>query len=198
MLVALLVATPVWADQAADEAKAKGHFDRGQTLYAEGRYREARAEFSSGYDLSGKAAFVFNMAECSRLVGDIALARVHYKTYLAKEADGKLAPLAKQRLRELGVDEPSGGPTRPVTPPPSTTAAKPVVTQKPATIPSPGEVAARREGTGSSIGGLEHREPKPLWKKWPFWAAVGGGVVATSAIIYVATRSDGGADIDWK
>jgi uncharacterized membrane protein YdcZ (DUF606 family) len=35
--------------------------------------------------------------------------------------------------------------------------------------------------------GQRRDEPAPLWKKWPFWAAV-GGVVAGGAIVFVATR----------
>jgi hypothetical protein len=32
--------------------------------------------------------------------------------------------------------------------------------------------------------------PRPLWKKWPFWAAVAGSVLITGTIAYSVTRDE--------
>jgi hypothetical protein len=100
---------------------AKAHFERGQTLSTEGRLAEARAEFVAGFDLSRRPAFLFNAAECSRLLGDAESAGTDYRRYLELEPDGKLAAIARQRLVALGLAAPTPAPvttTEPATPPP--------------------------------------------------------------------------------
>ncbi|HTR56459.1 MAG TPA: hypothetical protein VMJ10_37555 [Kofleriaceae bacterium] len=87
-------------DHVADAAKA--HYQRGQTLYAGGQFAEARAEFLAGFELSHKPAFLFNAAECARLLGDSDAARDGYDQYLKLDPYGKLASLAVQRLGDLG------------------------------------------------------------------------------------------------
>src|SRR5258708_1358808 len=82
----------------ADPFTGQQHSERGQALYRDGKYRDAHAEFAAGFDASKLPAFLFNMAECSRLSGDAQLARDEYARYLAAEPNGKLAALANQRL----------------------------------------------------------------------------------------------------
>jgi hypothetical protein len=100
IVLALLPARPAVADDKLD-ADAKLAFERGQTLYKDGRYAEARAEFSAGYELSHRAQFLFNMAECSRLNSEPTLARQQYERYLSEAPGGDLATLARQRLAAL-------------------------------------------------------------------------------------------------
>ncbi|HUJ63104.1 MAG TPA: tetratricopeptide repeat protein [Kofleriaceae bacterium] len=117
---------------------AKAHYERGQTLYAGGQFAEARAEFLAGFELSHKPTFLFNAAECARLLGNSDAARDGYQQYLKLDPDGKLAQLAIQRLYDLGVQQPTTDsppvvPTAPavVTPPaspPITTASPPITT----------------------------------------------------------------------
>src|SRR5262245_17494474 len=64
------------------QAEAKAYFERGSAHYKAGRYLEARAEFAAGYELSHRPLFLFNMAECSRLDGNLELAREGYERYL--------------------------------------------------------------------------------------------------------------------
>ncbi|MGE3544232.1 MAG: tol-pal system YbgF family protein, partial [Kofleriaceae bacterium] len=163
------------ADSALD-AKAKVHGERGQRLYRNGKYAEARAEFSAAFDLSGRAGFVFNMAECSRLAGDDTVARDHYEKYVQLEPRGKLADLARQRLSDLPA------PIEPLPP------IAPPVTG----VPSPAAAAANAAGAQPAITGvadLGHKtEDRSMWTRWPIWAVIGAGVIATSAVIIVATR----------
>ncbi|MGE0546639.1 MAG: tol-pal system YbgF family protein [Kofleriaceae bacterium] len=187
--VMLLVvgAVTVYADSSHD-AKAKIHSERGQRLYRNGKYAEARAEFSAAFDLSGRAGFVFNMAECSRLAGDDVAARDHYEKYLQLEPRGKLALLAQQRLSALPA------PIEPLPP-----IASPVQT-----VPSPAAAAAQASSHAPAVTGvakLGHKtEQRSMWTRWPIWAAIGAGVIATSAVIIVASRGpDCGANcVDWR
>jgi tetratricopeptide (TPR) repeat protein len=113
-------------DHLADAAKA--HFEQGQTLTAAGQFAEARAEFLAGFELSHKPAFLFNAAECSRLMGKNDVAREGYDQYLKLDPNGKLAMLALQRLDELG---PKQTPVE-TTPPPA-----PVLTPEQTGVPAP-------------------------------------------------------------
>src|SRR5438132_1216362 len=108
--IALNASGPAGAQPSKDAGQL--HNERGQALYHDGKYREARAEFSAAFDASRLSAFVFNMAECSRLAGDTQLAREQYEKYLSIDPDPKLAALARQRLAALA---PTG--SEPTTPP---------------------------------------------------------------------------------
>lgn len=205
-VLALVVVTssPTFADPALDK-QAKAHSQRAQELYRDGKYAEARAEFSASYDLSRRPGFVFNMAECSRLAGDLTAARQHYQNYLALAPDGSMATLARQRLAALpGSTERAAPP--PVVPPPvmappvtAPAAASPTVTAPP---PAP-LVAHNAEPTLTGTAAITRAAPeRSMWTRWPVWVAVGAGVIATSALIYVAARSDrdpcGPGCIDWQ
>jgi hypothetical protein len=107
-------------DHVADAAKA--HYEQGQTLYAAGQYPEARAEFLAGFELSHKPAFLFNAAECARLMAKFDVARDGYDQYLKLDPNGKLAMLALQRLDELGAKPKAETATPPIdtgVPPPT-------------------------------------------------------------------------------
>src|SRR6185312_9627607 len=102
-------------DRLAEAAKA--HYEQGTSLYAAGQFAEARAEFLAGFELSHKPAFLFNAAECARLMGKTDVARDGYDQYLKLEPNGKLAMLALQRLDELGPKQAE----KPGSPPPAPT-----------------------------------------------------------------------------
>jgi hypothetical protein len=100
ILVLALAGNVALADTKLD-ADARLAFERGETLYKEGRYAEARAEFAAGYELSHRPLFLFNMAECSRLDHEPALARTQYERYMSEAPTGELVSLARQRLAAL-------------------------------------------------------------------------------------------------
>jgi len=232
VLVCVLAPAVAVADDTALAEKAKVYYQQGQSLYAQGRYREARAEFSAGYDLSKKPGFLFNMAECSRLLGERAAALQTYQRYLVEDPSGKLVALAKQRIAELQASSPAptGVPPPPPIADPAATvgtrdapstpkaAPSPVPNPPPArrtvadpswerpasspVIPSP-KVAAEQLTPPGRTGTDEPMDTtpvsRPIWKKWPFWAVVGGVVVGTSAVLYVTMRpGSGGSDIVWE
>ncbi|HEY1553230.1 MAG TPA: tetratricopeptide repeat protein [Kofleriaceae bacterium] len=131
-------------DHLADAAKA--HYQRGQSLYSGGQFAEARAEFLAGFELSHKPAFLFNAAECARLLGNTDDARDGYNQYLKLDPGGKLAPLAILRLGELAprdtgvppppVLTPASAVAPPLTSPPIATTTVTVTPSAPATADS--------------------------------------------------------------
>jgi hypothetical protein len=173
------------------DVKAKAHFTRGQELVDAKRYREALAEFSAGYELSGRPAFLFNMAECARLSGDQARAVDLYRQFVREAPEHQLAALAARRLEELAVPpEIRPGPS-PVTQPPPLPApqVKPTPPASQSVSPAPASLALK-------AAPIEPRdESRPLFKHWGFWAGVGAGAVAIGVTSYFLSR-DGGVDCE--
>src|SRR5262245_40837443 len=80
---------------------AKAHYEHGKALAAAGRLAEAYVEFEAGYAAEPRPAFLFNMGETARGMGNAAAARSAYERYLAAEPTGPLADTARRRLAEL-------------------------------------------------------------------------------------------------
>ncbi|HSS02938.1 MAG TPA: hypothetical protein VLM79_38010 [Kofleriaceae bacterium] len=202
------------------DSVGRAHFQRGQKLSANGQYAAAYREFAAGYAATKRPLFLFNMAEAARANGDTAKARDAYLEFLRADPKSALAATARTRLAELerGV----GTTSHPeATPSPDATAGQPDASAtKPdgsrAPQGSPGSAPSISTGpptepipfmppsvTRPQPGGeglpperftAEHRdaEDRPLWKKWPFWAAV-GGVVAGGVVVFAVTRDHGTA-----
>src|SRR5262245_20766592 len=154
----------------ARAAAAKAYFERGDAHFKAGRYLEARAEFSAGYELSRRPLFLFNMAECSRLNGDADIARETYERYLLAEPQGAQAGLAKQRLAALNAktppkqEPPKQDPPKqdpPKDPPkvvgpqkPEPAKAGPIAPAKSDPVPAhPNPTAGANPATGAAAGG---------------------------------------------
>jgi hypothetical protein len=174
-MFALLVA-PLHADPSADsdEIVAKQHFVRGKQLAAAKDFSHAYDEFAAGYVVSHRAQFLFNMAECMRVLGDAPRARDLYTRYLAASPDGDLSAAARARVTELGGAAPEPTPIEqkaPIVPPPTDVAAQHVVAE-----PQPA-VAIDREPPS-----------RPLWHRAPFWIGVGLALVGGAVGAYYLTR----------
>src|SRR5262245_24016710 len=82
----LLAMTLAWAGAAtaADgTAAAPAHFKQGRKLYQVGEYAQALDEFKKAYLAREDAAFLFNIAQCHRQLGDNRQALTFFKRYLA-------------------------------------------------------------------------------------------------------------------
>jgi len=162
---------------AAAEASGRAHFQRGQKLSARGDYEAAYREFAAGYALTERPLFLFNMAEAARAAGDPARARDNYQAFLRADPSSAVAATARDRLAELDRTSPVAPPAI-TTPPPS---RDPIPLLPPsATQPSP--VETRPVAVDAPPAS------RPIYKKWPFWAVVAGGVIAGGAIVSATTR----------
>src|SRR4030095_6343579 len=66
----------------ADDPSAKGHFDRGEKLFAVGKFKEALDEYQQAYDAEPLAALLFNIGQCHRNLNDYDAAIFSFKKYL--------------------------------------------------------------------------------------------------------------------
>lgn len=83
-----------------DRAKAKKHFDRGEKLFALGKFETALEQYQLAYDAAPIPDFLFNMGQCHRNLGDYEAAIFSFRKYL------KLVPDADDREQvEAYIDE---------------------------------------------------------------------------------------------
>ena len=67
VIVTMLASTVAGAQPAADRNReARQHYTHGKQLVDSNDFAAAYVEFAAGYELSPRAQFLFNMAECER------------------------------------------------------------------------------------------------------------------------------------
>lgn len=93
LMVCLAVAVPARTAGADDPATraARRHFERGEKLFALGKFDEALEQYESAFDAKPLPAFLYNIGQCYRNLGDYDQAIFSFKKYL------KLAPDADNR-----------------------------------------------------------------------------------------------------
>ncbi|WP_257447538.1 PEGA domain-containing protein [Archangium lipolyticum] len=105
LLIALLLALggtgASAAEPAAARAAARKHFERGTTLYQEGRYAEAAAAFEAAYQTLAKGVVLYNLGQCYEKLGDLQRAIGYYRDYLRMEPNAEDRPLVESLIARL-------------------------------------------------------------------------------------------------
>lgn len=139
------------ADQASQQSQA-------------GRYDEARRLYEAAYALRPDPLLLYNLGRVQHKAGHPADAAGYYERYLAAGAEGsdtnrrKTEQYLDQARKEAGISVPK------------------IQTGTPGiTVPPPASQPATATGTvaldAAATSGTE--QPKPLYKKWWLWTAVG-------------------------
>ena len=202
LLLAPIHAPRAWADPpdartAAADAAGRAHFQRGQRLSAAGDYAAAYREFAAGYAVTKRPLFLFNMAEAARASGDVARARESYLEFLRVDPTSALSATARARLDDLDRAAGASPPDRAAPPPPAVTTVPPEPAREPLPLLPPSATRAQPPGMTSGDPApaaplaTSRAEDTPVWKKWPFWAVV-GGVIAGGVVAVYAVRRDAG------
>ena len=89
LLVALIVGTDAagHAGSDPDAAQARKRYQTGTRLYAVGEYAKAVEEFKSAYLLKPDPAFLYNIAQSQRMLGELEAAVGSYKSFLRGKPD---------------------------------------------------------------------------------------------------------------
>lgn len=189
-MVLLLVlaggATPCLALE-DDPAAAKSHFTMGTRLYEIGEYRQALDEFKAAHLAKPDPAFLYNIAQCHRQLGDLDMAATMYRRYLAVSPNAKNRVEVEKRIAEIEADlaagkqkgpEPVRAPApEPVGPPPAE--APPLPTAQPAAAPANNLVQIPVESKPArSIFNLRLLR----WVGVGVTAALVGGAITTGAL----------------
>lgn len=109
-IVAALVGSPINAQ--ADRARAKKHFKAGQLHYKLGRFKEALKAFSTAYEAEPMAAFLYNVGQCHKNLGNHERAIFFFEGYLREKPNAsnrkvvlELIETAKQEQKELAEQQ---------------------------------------------------------------------------------------------
>ena len=114
-LALLLPATPVTAAPPSPEEKtrAREHYQKGLTHYDIKEYSDALAEFKNAYRVVQDPAFLFNIAQCYRKLGQDVEALDYYRNYLRRFPTAPNRGEVERRIqeieRELAAKAPAAG-----------------------------------------------------------------------------------------
>lgn len=204
--------------------RAKQHYLQGEAYFKSKNFSEAMDEYQKGYLEKPDPVFIFNIAQCQRLLGNSSAAVEFYQRYLKEAPSGPGRPVAEKEIAELR------GPTQQETPPvpeavvaPQAHAAPPVppgpivplptvapVAVAPATPPPaapPPEAApappptlpvaqmpAEQTAPVYVATQAEPTEP-PVYKRWYFWTAIGVLVLSTVLVAAATSSNRPGCDV---
>jgi tetratricopeptide (TPR) repeat protein len=80
---------------------AKGHYRQGTSFYNLTRYREALVEFEAAYMAAPDPAFLFNIAQCHRKMGNQVDAVKFYRNYLREDPRAPNRVEVEKRIQDL-------------------------------------------------------------------------------------------------
>jgi tetratricopeptide (TPR) repeat protein len=194
------------ADPRLDSARA--HSQEGDSYYKLEKYANAITEYEQAYLAKPDPSFLYNIAQCHRLMGQGAEAIKFYRRFLKDAPTAPNRAVAEKHIRELedassGTPPPAAPPVTsrppPVAPPPvsvippaeppsaslppSPTTAGPAFNPLVPTSTSVSTTPTVENGTTST-----QTESHPIYSKWWFWVSVGAAVVV-GGIVLVAVES---------
>ncbi len=180
LLVALCcTATMAHADE--DRAAAKRHYEEGLKRYNLSDYKLAREEFKAAYLAYPEPSFLYNLGQCSRMIGDYDEEIKDYKAYLRerphasnREEIEKFIIDAEEQLKRRAADRPPTG----TEPPAGLTTTKPAP-----------DATAAKEATPPPA-----TESTSLTRRWWFWTIIAGAVVVVGGAIAIALVATSGKD----
>jgi hypothetical protein len=144
------------------ELRARAEFERAQRAYDLGRFEDAIVHYSRAYEAMALPPFLFNIAQCHRLLGDHAQAAFFYRRYLDLAGNPPNAPLTRELLSEMEQRQ-----------------AKHERLER--------EVGARVRA--SLMTQAQHPDDlQPVYRKWWFWAAVGVVTAGMTAVTIAGTQ----------
>jgi hypothetical protein len=82
------------------------HYEAGKRLYDQKHYPQALVEFSAGYELTRRPAFLINIAQCHRQMHETREAIAYYRQYLAADATSADAAAVRRVVAELEAELP--------------------------------------------------------------------------------------------
>ena len=207
LLVLMIAASGVAraGDPKAEQARA--HFQQGDTYFKLDKYAPALQEFEQAYLAKQDPSFLYNIAQCHRLMGDRVEAIRFYKRYINDAPAAPNRPVAEKHVHDLeaaieaeqltGARPPPPAPVSPVSPaapaggpPPSSGAGAPPPSPPAIALNAPPPSPPQSDAVlTNSPGALTSPDEHPIYTRWWFWTAI-GGVVVTGVILALLLNRD--------
>src|SRR5262245_57184769 len=123
----MMPSRPVRADDPATRA-AHRHFERGEKLFALGKFDDALDEYQTAFDAKPLPGFLYNIGQCYRNLGDYDQAIFSFRKYLNLETDAPNKDAVERLIGELEEKKAQGDSQRFVRKPPKQP-GKPIYTK---------------------------------------------------------------------
>jgi tetratricopeptide (TPR) repeat protein len=149
---------------------AREAFHEGTLQYDLSDFKSALANFKKAYLNYEDPAFLFNIAQCQRQLGDKAEALRTYRVFLSKVPNSSQRASVEKIVADLqaAIDRP---PTATISP----EAAQPPPRSEP--------VAETSASSTPSLAATAPRREKPVTKNVWFWGVVAGGAVVVAGAV---------------
>jgi tetratricopeptide (TPR) repeat protein len=159
-------------EQARARARAKALFIKAERKYAVGKFEQARRLFTAAYEALPLPGFLFNIAQCLRMLGRCERALFFYRGYLRKRPRARNADQVGVLIRECEKK--------------MAEQARAASRRRPQSRARPGYLPARPgDGDGGGVGAGDSarnrdgsRAGPPLYERWWLWTVVGVGLAA--------------------
>ena len=184
VLVALTLCCGAARAEDDDAAAARQHFKAATGHFAVGEFTQAAVEYEAAFKLHQDPALLFNAAQARRLAGDNQKALVLYKNFLQLYPNSPNTEVVRDQVARLqeainASEKAKSSPPTGTEPPgaehPGAATATAPPAKQPASAAAPAAQAAAPAVTKSE-------GPRPIYKKWWLWTAVGGAVVLAVVI----------------
>lgn len=184
-LALVLASLAAWSGVAAadDRDVAREAFREGTRQFDLGDFRSALAAFKKAYLNHEDSAYLYNIAQCQRQLGDKAEALRSYRVFLLKEPSSPERPQIEKIIAELqaAIEHDKTASSQPpigVVGPKSSGAEPPERSAKDAAT-----THASAEAPAGALVASAPPRPRPLTKKPWFWATLAGGAVVVAGAI---------------
>ena len=180
LILALSLLVALGSVAAADEAaQAKRYFVSGSKHFDLGEYGQALNDFKEGYRLKDDPVFLYNIAQCHRLLNENTEALRAYKTYLRR---APTAPNRDEVERKIAaIEEAQAAANKATTTPPNQVLPPDTHGTEPATTTTNTQATTEPQPASNTLtaSAPPPSDRTPIYKKWWLWTAV--GVVAVGA-----------------
>src|SRR5215510_5572415 len=88
------------ADDPAERA-ARRHYERGEKLFALGKFDDALEEYQTAFDTKPLPGFLYNIGQCYRNLGDYEQAIFSFKKYLKLEPEASNKDAVEKLIEDL-------------------------------------------------------------------------------------------------
>jgi tetratricopeptide (TPR) repeat protein len=185
----VVFAAPAWASDGGAAARARPGrvlFEQAEAKFNVGRFDEALVDYQAAYDAEPLPAFLFNIGQCYRNMGNYERAQFFFRRYTALDPRSPNRPAAERLIAEM--DKLAA--ERAVEPVGNRAAATPSFA-----APPPAPAADRQAATAGPMvsvadKGAERNERRPIYRRTWFWVAVSAVVVAGGVATAFAVAQD--------
>jgi tetratricopeptide (TPR) repeat protein len=180
LAIALVIFTATKAG-AEDKAAARAAFRAATQHFNLGEYQDALAGFKTAYRNFEDPSFLFNIAQCERLLGHKQEAVRAYRTYLTNSPNAPNGPEVRTLISKL-EDELKQESETAKSPPQGTLSPPPLSGTSAATTPG-AEPTPNRAALVAATPTPAPANERPVYKRAWFWATVVGGAAAVGLAV---------------